>query len=1260
MRLKRSDSWDCRHRHMGGWGESFGTIQVVCGTRERAVGVRVKMARNSVGDGWRLLRVWGLTRFSPWDFEDLSFGFRQVAFCCKACSVLLQSSLRFASRHAAFCLKTSCIVLQDPCVLSQDSCVLSHGGTAFCLLLKTLSGEVAHTTILSMVSEVFCTLFAFLFLEFEEVLRLLLVGSLSSLESDSDGGVTGDIFMGVSTVLCSGTAGESSVVGTAGTMTVPPLCSYCWVILCINPLYVNTASFGVNAAKEFKENMLSNYCSQAKLMLLINAAKCCQVKLRLLRVIEGILQPVSPTTAEPRLERKNELKAHGTLLMSLSDKHQLKFNTHKDAKTLIEVIEKRNKTDLDEQSLDDLFNSLKIYEVEVKSSSSASTSTQNIAFVSFSNTNSTNEPVTTAASVSAVSVKIPVSALPNIDADDLEEMDLKWKMAMLTRKGHFLRECRSPKDTRRNGAAEPQRRRLESVEARLLVYRQNESVFEEDIKLVKHEVQLRDNALVSLRQNLKNAEQERDDLKLKLEKFQTSSKNLSELLASQRNDKTGLGYNSQVFTRAMSDCNDYISSGSDASLPPSPIYDRYQSSNRYHAVPPPYTGTFMPPKHDMVFNNAPNYVKTDHPTLNFKLSPTKPDNDLSHTHQPSAPIIEDWVIDSEDESETKTSQNTAILKPTSNGKRKNRKACFVYNSLDHLIKDSVLTQSKLVLITAVRPVTTAVPNTSVTRPRQSQTYVTKPNSPPRRHINRSPSPKASTFPPKVTAVKAPMVNAAQGVQEKWEWKPKCLVLDHGNPQHVLKDKGVIYGGCSRHMTGNMSYLSDFEELNGGYVSFGGNPKGGMISGKGKIRTGKLDFDDVYFVKELKFNLFSVSQLCCKKNSVLFTDTECLVLSPEFKLPDENQVLLRVPRENNMYTVNLKNIVPSIDLTCLFAKATFDESNLWHRRLGHINFKTMNKLVKGNLVRGLPTKVFENDHTCVSCKKGKQHRASCKTNPVSSVNQPLQRLHMDLFGPTVVKSLKKKSYFLVVTDDYSRFTWVIFLATKDETSPILKTIITGLKNQLSLKVKNTDGDAAFDEKEHEFEGRKPESEVNVSSSSKFKDFSDNSINEDNAVGTLVPAVGQLSPNSTNTFSVSSPSNAAASLTQGKYSCIDTSKLPDDPNMSELEDITYFYDEDDVGAETDFNNLETFITVSPIPTRRVHKDHHVTQIIGDLSSAVQTRSMTRVAKDQGVLSQINNDDFYTCMFVCFLSQEEPKRAHQALKDPSWIEAMQEELF
>ncbi|GJW01200.1 putative ribonuclease H-like domain-containing protein [Tanacetum coccineum] len=160
-------------------------------------------------------------------------------------------------------------------------------------------------------------------------------------------------------------------------------------------------------------------------------------------------------------------------------------------------------------------------------------------------------------------------------------------------------------------------------------------------------------------------------------------------------------------------------------------------------------------------------------------------------------------------------------------------------------------------------------------------------------------------------------------------------------------------------------------------------------------------------------------MCDKKNYVLFTDTECLVLSPNFKLPDETHILLKIPRKDNMYSFDMKNIVPKESLTCLVAKATSDESMLWHRRLGHINFKNINKLVKDNLVRGLPTKRFENDQTCVACLKGKQHRASCKSKVLNPITKPLFMLHMDLFGPTFVSSLMHKKYCLVVTDDYSR-------------------------------------------------------------------------------------------------------------------------------------------------------------------------------------------------------------------------------------------------
>ncbi|GJZ92352.1 putative RNA-directed DNA polymerase [Tanacetum coccineum] len=188
------------------------------------------------------------------------------------------------------------------------------------------------------------------------------------------------------------------------------------------------------------------------------------------------------------------------------------------------------------------------------------------------------------------------------------------------------------------------------------------------------------------------------------------------------------------------------------------------------------------------------------------------------------------------------------------------------------------------------------------------------------------------------------------------------------------------------------------------------------------------------------------------HKVLFTKTECLVVSSDFKMPDENQILLKVPRHHNMYSFDMKTPTPAKGFACLIAKATSDESKLWHRRLGHINFKNLNKLVKGNLVRGLPSKVFKNDHTCVACHKGKQHRASCKAKLERLITEPLHTLHMDLFGPTSVKSINHASYCLVITDDCTRFSWVFFLASKDETSGILQNFIRQIENQLSHRVK----------------------------------------------------------------------------------------------------------------------------------------------------------------------------------------------------------------
>ncbi|GJU90852.1 ribonuclease H-like domain-containing protein, partial [Tanacetum coccineum] len=318
-----------------------------------------------------------------------------------------------------------------------------------------------------------------------------------------------------------------------------------------------------------------------------------------------------------------------------------------------------------------------------------------------------------------------------------------------------------------------------------------------------------------------------------------------------------------------------------------------------------YNVNFMPPTPDLSFTGLDEFV-------NKHVVENKKSDEVSEIVRKNddAPIIEEWVSDSEEENVSQPKTKKKTVKPSI------AKIEFVKP------KQQEKTTGNSVSVNTARQVNTAHSKTTVNAARP-MSYLSK------------------------------------------------IAHSTGNPQMDLQDKGVIDSGCSRHMTGNMSYLTDYEEIDGGYVTFGGNPKGGKITGKGTIKTGNLDFENVYFVRELKFNLFSVSQMCDKKNSVLFNDTECIVLSPNFKLIDESQVLLRVPRKNNMYSVDLKNIVPKRGLTCLFAKATSDESKLWHRRLGHLNFKTMNKLVKGNLVRDLPSKLFENDETCVACQKQKK-------------------------------------------------------------------------------------------------------------------------------------------------------------------------------------------------------------------------------------------------------------------------------------------------
>ncbi|GKA43408.1 putative ribonuclease H-like domain-containing protein [Tanacetum coccineum] len=696
------------------------------------------------------------------------------------------------------------------------------------------------------------------------------------------------------------------------------------------------------------------------------------------------------------------------------------------------------------------------------------------------------------------------------------------------------------------------------------------------------------------------------------------------------------------------------------------------------------------------------------------------------------------------------------------------------NAQRNMIPRAVLMKTSLKTFNTTRTVNTAHPKSTVysakpmscfsksaqstvKRPYQSKTVLTnkrftqKVNIAKAQAVNTARQKAVKTARPNTSVVNAIRVNQANAIKNLACW---------GKPQQ--DDTGFIDSGCSRHMTGNIAYLSDFKEFDGGYVTFGGGAHGGRISGKGTLKTDSLDFEDVYFVNELKFNLFSVSQMCDKKNYVLFTDTECLVLSPNFKLPDESQILLKIPRKDNMYSFDMKNIVPKESLTCLVAKATSDESMLWHRRLGHINFKNINKLVKDNLVRGLPTKRFENDQTCVACLKGKQHRASCKSKVLNPITKPLFMLHMDLFGPTFVSSLMHKKYCLVVTDDYSRglkpalnFTrpfgcHVTILNTLDnlvkfdgksdegffvgyslsskafrvyntrtrkveenlhigflENKPIIEgngpkwlfdiDSLTQSMNYVPVAAGTITNESAgtqrelnagtstqkeeisqdcimmpiwkdasyFDSPSKDIGNGEPKSDaddqkqveygLDNKNDEKYRSEDDSSPKEVNAAGQHVNTVSPEVNTGSFKLNTIDPSISTASLND-QDSPKDMFKLGASHTL-ETTHVEFFSDEDE--PEVDLGNIINSYTVPTTPNTRIHKDHPIKNVIGDVKSSVQTRRMTKPTSKQGFLSAVYeqkiHDTLNTCLYACFLSQIEPTSIAKALSDSSWVEAI-----
>ncbi|GJW14327.1 putative ribonuclease H-like domain-containing protein, partial [Tanacetum coccineum] len=843
---------------------------------------------------------------------------------------------------------------------------------------------------------------------------------------------------------------------------------------------------------------------------------------------------------------------------------------------------------------------------------------------------------------------------------------------------------------------------LKKVEAQLVAYQQNQLWYEEKIGFMKV------------------------DLDDKIDVLTYHKKLLAEALKEKEELKTKLGYRDHRYGSILSYENEVLQSvfmNKESDTENQPLYDRFATAEGMHVVPLPMSGNYMPSGPDIEIDYSKftyglkqsQTSESETQTSDFATCKSNssvetlesvPDlvvNEPKVVSQPKvwsdAPIIEEYKLDSdndcvftpskgqekpsfafentskqvktpkepvkEQQSYSKSSKvdkrdwNGAMSQKLGWGYGFTRKACFVYGSYSHLIRDYDFHEKRMAKQEELNK--RVCKGTSLRENRPVWNNVQKVN-----HQNQFVPTAVLTRTGNIPVNIARQNFLKQAVPRKVNNARRNFVhvLPKMNENDVYKRQNVFKRSHlpvkrpfqNKTVTNNMIWKSKANTSNANHVNsvgsqavvntakgykgpiaFGGSK--GYITGKGKIKTGKLDFEDVSFVKELQqFNIFSISQMCDKRNKVLFTDTECLVLSPEFKLPDENQ---------------------------------------------------------GNLVRGLPSKVFQNDHTCVACQKGKLHKASCKAKSVSFISQPLQLLHMDLFGPTSVRSINHKTYCLVIADDFSRV-----LVTKPQNKTPYE-LITGKIPIISyirpfgchVTILNTiDHLGKFEEKADEsflvwyslsskafrvynLETKRVEENPHVQ-------FLENKPNVAGKGPTwlfdldyLIDSMNYLPVRLENQANITvgpKETNHSAELKKLKRQekeAIDVAealrkeiaqgtedllhqtgdaRASDDSQIPALEDIYGTLEDglftnasyNDQGVVTDFTNLETFVEVSPISKSRIHYIYPTSQILGDPKSAVQTKRKV----DKGLAHALI----------------EPKKIYEALEEESWVDAMQEELL
>nr|GEX60580.1 ribonuclease H-like domain-containing protein [Tanacetum cinerariifolium] len=607
----------------------------------------------------------------------------------------------------------------------------------------------------------------------------------------------------------------------------------------------------------------------------------------------------------------------------------------------------RTKLGLDTLSFDDLYNNLRVFKCDVKGTTASSTTAQNIAFIYPS--------IATSKGNRATLIFLIISKVQSCSqacADSYARLK-KLHDEQRDKLGDASVEITTYTIA------------LKKVEAQLLCHQQNQLAYEQKIRLLNSQISA--------------------------------------------DDKSGLGYGDYRYGTILSYENEVLQSvfmNKECDLEDTPINDRYAKGMR--AVPSPMTGNYMPSRPDVEiyysrFTYGPKQTSVDEsdaktseytscesnssvepstsmhePVVNESKVFSEPKSVSEPKVWTDAPIIEEYESDSDDDSMSNVQENIEkpsfpftdsvkrVKSPRENAKEigtlnlylkiekqyrhsnikrrmakqaaltKSKEKCTgqqahrpVWNnvkSVNHqkkFVPSLLLTKTGKIPINATRQnfsrqaaLTSTASKVNTARPFVNETRPTrcfyKSHSPHKRPFHNKTTPKDTFENHKVNTVNTSL-SVVKGNEDT------AVKASADDPHKALKDKGIGDSRCFRNMTGNKAHIADYQEFKGGSVAFEGS--NGRITGKGIIKANRLDFEDVYYVEELKHcNPFSVSQICDKKNKVLFTNTDCLVLSPDFKLPDENQ---------------------------------------------------------GNLVRGLPSEIFENDNTCVACQNGKQHKASCK-------------------------------------------------------------------------------------------------------------------------------------------------------------------------------------------------------------------------------------------------------------------------------------------